>query len=728
MTQAPQTSAGGGDALPGGPGRSWSERTLTRVLVGGHGRPLGAAVLVILLLASFVPELGMLTQLRLALFDSYQTIAPRIRTSAPAVIVAIDERSLNELGQWPWPRTVMAELIEAIGETGPAAIGVDVLMPEPDRMSPVNLAGLIERWDAKLARRLTQLPDNDALFAEALRRYPSALGIAGVEQEEAGAGATGRTAPFRVHGPDPTPHLREFAGTLRSLAPLDAAVRGHGLLSVDPRGGVVRRVPLVASVAGVLTPALSIELLRVASDIPAFSIMADGGGVQSIGVGDVMIPTNPDGTIWVHFSAHDEARFVSALDAIRGDIDPELIRGKIALVGATGLGLLDYQTTPIGERMPGIEVHAQILESIFENSLLHRPAYLEHLERLLLLVCGLILILGVPAAKPRIAAVIYACVIAGLLILGFAFYYWKQLLIDISWAAAASNALFAVMLTGTLAEADRQRRALRRALEAEREAAARATGELEAARRIQMGMLPPPSANFYGDPRFSLQALIETAKLVGGDLYDFFKLDADRLFFMVGDVAGKGLPASIFMAVSKALYKSVALRSRLEGAALINQMMRAANDEIARDNPEMLFVTIFAAILDLKSGELTYCNAGHDAPYLLHAQRPAPIHLKSDSGPPLCVIEGYAYRSERYRMSPGESLCLCTDGVTEATNAGGELYGRQRLISALGAALAARDAVKLLDAVRDDVRDFVGVTERSDDLTILVLRWNGSSL
>ena len=727
MTQSPQTSAGGGDTPPRGQSRSWSERALTRALVGGHGRPLGAAILVLLLLLSFVPDLRVLTQLRLALFDSYQTIAPRMRASAPAVIVAIDEESLNELGQWPWPRTVIAELIEAIGETGPAAIGVDVLMPEPDRMSPAKLAGLIEPMDAKLARRLAQLPDNDAVLAESLRRYPVALGIAGVEQAEAGAAATGRTAPFRVHGSDPTPHLRQFAGTLRSLPQLDAAARGHGLLSVDPGGGVVHRVPLVASVAGVLTPALSIELLRIASEIPAFSITADGGGVRSIGVDDTVIPANPDGTVWVHFSAHDEARFVSALDAIRGDIDPELIRGKIALIGATGLGLLDYQTTPLGERLPGIEIHAQILENIFENSLLRRPVHLEQLERSLLLGCGLILILAVPAAKPRTAALIYGAVVAGLLVLGFVLYYWKQLLLDVAWPTTAATVLFGVMLTGALAEADRQRRTLRRALEAEREAAARAAGELEAARRIQMGMLPPPSANFYGDPRFSLQALIETAKSVGGDLYDFFKLDADRLFFMVGDVAGKGLPASIFMAVSKALYKSAALRSRLEGGAVVSEVMRAANDEIARDNPEMLFVTVFAGILDLKSGELNYCNAGHDAPYLLHAQRPAPIHLESNSGPPLCVIEGYKYQSERYRMTPGESLCLFTDGVTEAMNAGGELYGRQRLFTVLTAALAASDAVKLVDALRDDVREFVGATERSDDLTIMVLRWNGAS-
>jgi serine phosphatase RsbU (regulator of sigma subunit) len=335
----------------------------------------------------------------------------------------------------------------------------------------------------------------------------------------------------------------------------------------------------------------------------------------------------------------------------------------------------------------------------------------------------LILILAVPAVKPRTAALIYAVLIAGLLATGFALYNWQQMLVDVAWPAAVCTILFGVMLTGTLTEADRQRRALRQALEAEREAAARAAGELEAAQRIQMGMLPPPSAKFYDDARFSLQALIEPAKSVGGDLYDFFKLDGDRLFFMVGDVAGKGLPASIFMAVSKALYKSAALR--MEHGADIGEVMRAANEEIARDNPEMLFVTVFAGILDLRSGELTWCNAGHDSPFCMRPGLKTPTRLEGESGPPLCVIDDYAYRPERYRLLPGETLCLFTDGVTEAMNAADELYGRQRLLSVLKSSFGATEAIQVVNAVRDDVRAFVLATERSDDLTILALRWNG---
>src|SRR3954470_15668264 len=679
-------------------------------------------MLLVLLVLSLFPSLPPLSQLRMALFDGYQKMAPRARTSAPALIVAIDEKSLGKLGQWPWPRTLMAQLIEAIGKHAPAAIGVDVLMPESDRMSPGSIAGLIEKLDPKLAQRLARLPSNDSVLATTLQRYPVALGIAGIEQKTP-TDTSHRAAPFRIRGSDPTPHVRHFAATLRSLEQLDAAASGHGLLSVDPSGGIVRRVNLIASVDGVLTPALSMEVLRIATHTSAFVVIGEPKRVKGLGIGEVFIPTDMDGTIWVHFGPHDEDRFLSASDVLDGSVDEEQIRGKIALIGATGLGLLDYQTTPLGERIPGIEVHTQILENIFEETLLRRPAFLENVERVLLLACGLILIFGVPAVKPKVAALLYAVLMVGLLMAGFGLFKWQQFLVDVSWAMGACTILFGLMLTGTLAEADRQRRALRQALASEREAAAHAAGELDAAQRIQMGMLPPPSADAYGDPRFSLHALIEPAKSVGGDLYDFFKLDSDRLFFMVGDVAGKGLPASIFMAVSKALYKSTALR--MDQAADVGAVMRAANAEISRDNPEMLFVTVFAGILNLQTGELSWCNAGHDVPFCLRPSQTSPTRLLGESGPPLCVIEGYAYRSEQYSLLPGEALCLFTDGVTEAMNAKKELYGRHRLYSILASSVDVADSRVLLNAIRDDVRNFVLTTERSDDLTILALLWRG---
>ncbi|MFN0040215.1 MAG: CHASE2 domain-containing protein [Burkholderiales bacterium] len=695
-------------------------------LVSGRGRTIGTILLAVFLLVSFLPTQPLFAGLQFALFDGYQRLSPRIPSSAPAVIIAIDQKSLDQLGQWPWPRTIMANLIQALGKIGPAAIGVDVLFSEPDRMSAANVARVVERLDPEIARRLKKLPDNDSILAAALRQHPVALGVAGAETLEPGIRATGRAAPFRVRGEDPSAFLRSFAGATRSLEKLDDAAAGHGLISADPGAGVIRSAPLYASIGGMLMPALSVELLRLAAGEQGFTVLGNASGSSEMQIGDVVLPTDESGSIWVHFSLHDPRRYVSAIDVLRGDVDVEKIRGKLALIGATGIGLLDYKTTPLGEQIPGVEIHAQILEGIFENSLLQRPAMLRWIESGLVAFCGVILIFGIPAVRPRYSAAIYIGIMVGLAALGFALYYWFHLLLSIVLPAATANVLFGVMLSGTLIDEDRQRRALRHALEIERESAARAAGELEAAKRIQMGMLPPTSADFYQDRRFELEATIEPAKSVGGDLYDFFKLGDDRLFFLVGDVAGKGLPASIFMAVSKALYKSAVLRSQTSVSPGIGEVMQAANEEIARDNPEMLFVTVIAGILDLHTGIVELCNAGHDAPLSLRPGASGPVRIDFDGGPPLCVIADFVYPSHTCQLARGEMLCLYTDGITEAMNARGELFGKTRLRGVLERSMKQRDAtVALIRNIRQDVQDFVGQTERSDDLTILALLWNG---
>jgi serine phosphatase RsbU (regulator of sigma subunit) len=219
--------------------------------------------------------------------------------------------------------------------------------------------------------------------------------------------------------------------------------------------------------------------------------------------------------------------------------------------------------------------------------------------------------------------------------------------------------------------------------------------------------------------RFAIDAFLEPARTVGGDFYDCFMIDADRLFFIVADVSGKGLPASLFMALSKTLLKSAARRGDDVGALMVR-----ANTEVSRENPESLFVTAFAGILDVRSGTLEFCNAGHEPPF---ARRPggALQRIEHLGGPPLCVIENYAYPVERRQVAPGEWLCVVTDGVTEAMNPQGELYGAPRLQAVLRALADNATPTEVIAAVRADVRAFVGAAVPSDDLTLLCVRWNG---
>jgi serine phosphatase RsbU (regulator of sigma subunit)/CHASE2 domain-containing sensor protein len=668
-----------------------------------------------------VPEVPGLRLLRLAGFDAYQALAPRVPRSAPVVIVTIDEESLRRYGQWPWPRTWLARLVARLAEARPAAIGLDVLMPEPDRLSPGRLAGILEGLDPVVTRKLAGMPSNDAVLAEALRGRPVVLAVAGVDVPEAVSLAERGVSPVRAFGGDPARFVPRFEGGLHSIAPIEAAAAGRALVSVDPERGVLRRMPMLAAVGPTLMPGLALEMLRVAAGAPAISVKVGRGGLEAVGVAGFAIPTEPDGRVWLHYSRSDARRLVPASDVLDGMVPAERFQGRLVLVGATALGLSDTQSTPVTDRMPGIEVHAQLLECILDGALLTRPPLARAIELAMLAAGGVLLLLAVPRLRPRVSAPLLLGLILLALAGGFLAYRARGLLVDGATPGLGLAVLYTALLAVTLTETESRRRALRRQVERQREAAARLAGELEAARRIQMGTLPRPSMVFPGEQRFDLYARLDPAREVGGDLYDFFFLDPDHLFFLIGDVSGKGLPGSLFMAISKALYKSTALRRHGQVAA----MMREADAEISRDNTEGLFVTALAGILDARTGALEYCSAGHEPPFLLpRAGRPL-MRLTEGGGPPLGAADGLPYDAATRQLEPGDTLCLITDGITEAAAPDGTLYGRPRLEALLGGLAPAASAGEIGEAIRRDVAAFTGDAEASDDMAILVLRYTG---
>ncbi len=662
-------------------------------------------------------------RLQAAWLDAYQVLRPRQVVSMPATIVEIDRKSLAALGQWPWPRSVLAQLIDDIARQQPAAIGIDILMPEADAHSAERVLARAGRLDPALAGQLAALASGDASLARSLSAAPTVLAIAGSAEP---TGMPLRAPPVVVRDSAPggpaALQVPVYAGVLTSVEELDRAAAGRGLVSVVPERAIIRRVPLIASIGGTPVPALAIEMMRVALGGPPLRLDVAGGAVERISAGDFATRTERDGSARVYFSPPSTDRYVSAIDILEGRFDPELLRHKLVLIGVTGVGLVEEKNTPLGVSMPGVEIHAQLLENLFDHTLLTRPAWARPVEALAFLLLGGLLVVVTPRWKPQYAAALAAGGAAVLLASGYLVFATRRVLIDAATPALGLAVLFGVLVLLTLAEANRQRKSLERVVQAQREQSARIAGELDAARRIQAATLP--RADFLNaDPRVDLAATMVPAREVGGDLYDFFRLDRQRLFFLVGDVAGKGLPASIFMAVSKALYKSTMLRAPAED---IGAIMSAANAEVSRDNPEMLFVTVFAGIIDLESGELAYCNAGHDNPFLLDAGAGTVRRLDDGGGPPLCAVDDFAYRGAACRLQPGEQVCVVTDGVTEARNPAGDMYGGERVRGLLeGLAGRASDARAAVEALRADVEAFAAGAEPADDLTVLVLRWNG---
>ena len=245
-------------------------------------------------------------------------------------------------------------------------------------------------------------------------------------------------------------------------------------------------------------------------------------------------------------------------------------------------------------------------------------------------------------------------------------------------------------------------------LKASTAAKASIESELNVAHSIQMSMLPKTFPAFPDRKDIELYASLTPAKAVGGDLYDFFIRD-EKLFFCVGDVSGKGVPASLVMAVSRTLFRNIAAHT-----SETNRIVEAMNERICEGNDNCMFVTLFIGVLDLTTGRLNYCNAGHEAPYLQGKLLPC------DSNLPVGVMPGLPYSEQTAEIAPGMILFLYTDGLTEAENAQHELFGKERVSNVVST--FSGTSLQLIETMTEAVHQFVGDTEQSDDLTMLAIR------
>ena len=409
-------------------------------------RSIGLSLLVVLL-AIRVWDPRPLEELRLRSFDFFQTTSPRDSAVRPVVIVDIDESSLSAFGQWPWPRTILADLLTRLYEWQAAAIAFDVIFPEPDRSSLNEAVKHFRDLDDDTRGRLLHLPSNDDVFAQAIGRGNVVLGQAGINAFHPRSLEKPPETAFATVGPDPSPYLIAFPYILRNLPKLEQAAVGHGLISIrTERDGMVRRVPIVMQAEDKIVPALTLDLLRVATGSSTIMIRTDESGIQSVAVPGLELPTDRNGRIWVYFGPHDKARFVSAKDVVEGNVAPEIFAGKLVLVGTSAIGLLDVKTTPVLSAMPGVEVHAQLLEAALTNSLLVAPSYAIVVEMIGALIGGGVLALLAPAASVLMLFASAALAAAAFVAASWVLFSRYQMLFDATFPLIATLSVYMSMV------------------------------------------------------------------------------------------------------------------------------------------------------------------------------------------------------------------------------------------------------------------------------------------
>jgi len=319
--------------------------------------------------------------LRLKYFDQLQIKYPRVTEGQTySVIVDIDEKSLREIGQWPWPRTVLADLFNKSREAGMLVLGLDVLFAEKDRTSPELIAEDVKERSPEIANLLKTLPSNESLAMEAMKAFPTVIGHSGLDvQGDANRNDIKDTSVkvFLGKNKKPKDWLIKYPGLLANVTEFEKAASGAGTVSVaEEPDGIIRRVPLISNVAGVVRPTLGLDMIRVAFKGNSIATRTGLNGVEEIiiqtkAIGNASIPTDENGRVWIYYGESDSIKkensrryYVSAVDIINGKVGKDRLSGKLGILGTSATGLKDIRPTPVEDRMPGVEIHANLIDTV----------------------------------------------------------------------------------------------------------------------------------------------------------------------------------------------------------------------------------------------------------------------------------------------------------------------------------------------------------------------------
>jgi len=412
---------------------------------------LPLAILGIAVAVSFQEPL-FLTDLRDRVFDSYQSWKPRVYQASPVRIVDIDEESLARIGQWPWPRTRVAELVDGLRDQGAGVIALDMVFAEPDRTSPSRVIPLWENVP-ELQRWARKLQDHDDILAAAVARGGVVTGFA--LSDTPGQYSPAVKAGFAMAGGDPTPFIPRYTGAITTLTAIETLAVGNGALNVTiDHDGVIRRVPMVVRLGDTIYPSLAAEALRVAQGAGSYVIKSAGAsGEQSLGtetgitdvrIGAFQAPTDKQGQVWVYYTDPVEERYIPAWKVLEGEVEREDVEGFILLLGSSATGLQDLHATPLRLSIPGVAVHAQIIEQIIHGTHLTRPDWASGAERLLIIVLGILVVALAYRIGPLWTAFIGGTAIAGVCALSLYAFTNHQLLLDPVFPALSVLAVYLV--------------------------------------------------------------------------------------------------------------------------------------------------------------------------------------------------------------------------------------------------------------------------------------------
>ena len=618
------------------------------------------AIVLILLITLKIINPSFIKSISFLSFDLYQKVFSEQKKDSEVVIIDIDEASLGKFGQFPWSRSVFAKILDQLNLSNPKAIGFDIFFTEKDKQSPDEIMksyGLIPSDVAELQK----LKSHDEVFSSKLKESKSIIAVLGSNVPSHSNYDRKAKAKFLSKGGDPKMFTYSYPHSIGSLELLENNVQGLGSISfLDQLDGIIRSLPLIVQFDKKIYPTMGLEMVRVGSKQKNIYIELNEVGIQRISARPYKVESDPNGIIWIKYKKSDKNQYISAGDVYDGKFQSDFFKDKYVLIGASAQGLFDLVKTPLGATIPGVEVHANVIENILDQSYLIRNPNTYVFELIFSLIVALITFVLSQKIKPKYSLSIFFGNFLAIIVIGFSIYKFRSELVDISYPIFMVTITF---LTGLYFRFIEENKMALANLQKE----AKLLKERELAAGVQKSLFPDISKfeNF-------IFAKNVPARDVSGDYFDVVRSTPEEYFFTLADVSGKGVKAGMYMAKASSIFRTLTnLKFSLE------KVVFGVNNELVEAKFKGMFVTAVFGKLNIKTGELVFINAGHES-ILTFDKEKNYDYIKSDM-PPIGIVKYFTesmVKSNTINLKD-KTFVVYTDGVTEGYLKNGQELGAE---------------------------------------------------
>ena len=529
-------------------------------------------------------------------FDLYQKIFPLKKNETDVVIIDIDEKSLGKFGQFPWSRSVFAKILENVNATNPKAIGFDVFFTEKDKQSPDEFLKAYNLIPTDVSK-IQNLKGHDQIFQEQLENSKSVTAVLGSNVPSHSNYDRKAKAKFLSKGGDPKNFTYSYPYSIGSLEMLEKSVKGLGSISfLDQTDGIIRSLPLIVQFEKKMYPTMGLEMIRVGGKQKNLYVEMNEVGITRISSRPHKILSDPNGIIWIKYKKSLKSQYISASSVYDGKFDEARFKDKYVLIGASAQGLFDLVKTPLGKTIPGVEVHANVIENILDQSYLVRNPNTYVFELFFSILVGFITFFLSQRIKPKFSLLVFFGSLIVTIVIGVSYFLLKSELVDISYPIFILTLTF---LTGLYFRFLEENKIALSNLQKE----AKLLKERELAGGVQKSLFP----NIERFENF-IYAKNVPARDVSGDYFDVVKVGSNEYFFTLADVSGKGIKAGMYMAKASSIFRTLSNLS-----FPLEKVVFGVNNELVEAKFKGMFVTAVFGKFNIETGDVNFVNAGHES-------------------------------------------------------------------------------------------------------------------